>query len=136
MKKILFLLIAILASVNIANARAYNLGHYTATSFSIRTIAYDYYGNAYWTDWSRDYSCNIDIYFNSVPQIIITSNKTQIYNVIDATDEYYDSKGFLCYDFKVIDQDGDYGTVIMRSNNYFSQIYIKFANIMWVYEVK
>jgi len=137
MKKILFLLISILASVNIANARASALSHYTASSYSIKYVKYNF-GTPYWTDWSPDYSCNIDIYFIKVqpPQIIIESQEPQVYYVVDVSDDYYDSKGFQCYDLKVINKDGYKGTIWIRCGPYYTQIYVMFADIMWVYEVR
>jgi hypothetical protein len=52
------------------------------------------------------------------------------------TDPYYDDGGGVQIKFSVIDQDGDRGTVRLRiQNDGNSQLYVDFADIMWVYNV-
>ena len=68
--------------------------------------------------------------------ITIYSNKTQVYKVYTCSDAYYDNEGGVQVKFTVIDQDGDRGTVRLRvQSDGASQIYVDFADIMWVYNV-
>jgi len=136
MKKIIFLMTLLLTTTGIASARVQAISQLTATSFSIRTLEHNYYGGTYWTDWSRDMSCCIDIYLTNTDQIIIDSNTTQIYNILGDLDRYRDHQGNDCCSFTVRDQDGDRGTIILRTGRGYGQLYVKFANVMWVYEVE
>ncbi len=134
MKKSIIMLVMLLSAVTFAQAN--NVKTMTATSFSVRFIENSYYGS-YWTDWSRDMSCYIGVYFDaSTDQIIIDSRETQVYNVYKAGDTYYDRQRNKCLDFKVIDQDGDRGTITLRSGRDWTQLYVRFSNVEWVYEVR
>jgi|GEM_PF-3291993 len=137
MKKTLFLMMLLLTTASIANARVQALLQLTATSFSYRTLETNYYGYTYWTDWSSDMSCCLDIVVTNTDQIIIYSESQQIYNVLDGGDEYRDNQGNMCYSFSVRDQDGDRGTITLRlTGGGYGQLYVQFSNIMWVYEVQ
>jgi len=136
MKKVLFLMLLLVATTAIANARVQSVSQLTATSFSIRTLERSYYGGTHWGDWSRDMSCCIDIYLTNTDQIIIDSNTPQIYNILGDFERYRDRQGYDCCSFPVRDQDGDRGTILLRSGHGYGQLYVKFANVMWVYEVK
>lgn len=134
MKKFIIMSVMLLSAV--AFAQAGNVQSMTATSFSVRYVENSYYGS-YWTDWSRNVSCYLDVYIDTrTDQIIIASQETQIYNIYAAGKSYYDRQRNECCDFKVVDQDGDYGTITLRAGKDWAQIYVRFSNIEWVYEVR
>lgn len=93
--------------------------------------------NGYWTSWSDWERCICDVKFDLDRDIIVIySNETQVYKVLYTMTPPRDSSGTQVQ-FKVIDQDGDYGTLRLRvENNGNSQIYIDFADVMWVYNVR
>lgn len=106
---------------------------YKANSYAYKQM--NNYG--YWTNWSNWIPCNIDLkidWDNDI--IVIYSNKVQKYIVTDIVGNYTDSSNGKIAEFKVIDQDYDYGNIRLRiEQNGNSQIYIDFANIMWVYNI-
>lgn len=134
MKKFIIMLVMLLSTATFAQAG--NVRSLTATSFSVRYLVGSYY-SSYWTDWSRDMSCYIDVYFDSrTDQIIIDSRETQVYNIYSSGSTYYDRQRNECCDFKVIDQDGDRGTITLRVGRNWAQIYVRFSNIEWMYNVQ
>lgn len=104
---------------------------YKATEFAVRVV-----DNGRWTDWSDWASVNIKIKFDIDNDIIIIySNETQIYKILESVDPPYDPGG-VSIKFRVIDQDYDKGSLRLRvQNNGTSQIYIDFADVSWVYNV-
>lgn len=104
---------------------------YKATEFAVRVV-----DNGRWTDWSDWASVNIKIKFDiDNDMIIIYSNETQIYKILESVDPPYDPGG-VSIKFRVIDQDYDKGSLRLRvQNNGTSQIYIDFADVSWVYNV-
>lgn len=110
---------------------------YKTTSMAIKYKRYNsYYGQYYWTDWSDWERCVLNVKFDlNSDQIIIYSNKTQIYTVLYTEDQPRDNSGSQIR-FKIIDQDNDIGYLRLRiENNGNSQIYIDFNDVMWVYNV-
>lgn len=107
---------------------------YRATSYAYK------YTNAYgnWTEWTDWMSCNINICFDMDDDVItIYSNKTQIYVITDIKGSGSDHQGGQYVAYRVIDQDYDYGTIRLRvESNGNSQLYVDFANVMWVYNVR
>lgn len=105
---------------------------YRTTSFAYKQKAS--YG---WTNWSNWEKSNLQVSIDLDNDIIkIYSNKIQTYIVTEARDAYRDSSDGVTVEFGVIDQDYDRGTVRLRvERNGNSQIYVDFANIMWVYNV-
>ena len=134
MKKFIIMSVMLLSAM--ASAQAGNVQSMTATSFSVRYVENSYYG-LYWTEWSRNMSCYLDVYIDTrTDQIIIDSQETQIYNIYAAGKTYYDRQRNECCDFKVVDQDGDYGTITLRAGGNWAQLYVRFSNIEWMYEVR
>ena len=130
MKK-LFLLFLMALTFTMVKAQTYR---YNATSFAYKAVnSYGYWTN--WTDWE---SCNVPIvmdYDNDV--VTIYSNKTQIYRITKYIRKYTDSSGGSQVEFNFVDQDYDKGVMRLRiERNGNSQMYIDFANIMWVYNVR
>ena len=130
MKK-LFLLFFIALTFTIVKAQTYR---YNATSFAYKVV--NSYGS--WTNWTDWESCNVPIvmdYDNDV--VTIYSNKTQIYRITKYIRKYTDSSGGSQVEFNFVDQDYDKGVMRLRiERNGNSQMYIDFANIMWVYNVR
>lgn len=112
--------------------QAQDIQWFKATSLSYRYI--NDYGN--WTNWSKWEKCDVKIKFElDEDWIVIYSNKTQVYKVIQLVDPPYDATGNTIK-FQVIDGDGDYGFVRLRiENNGNSQLYVDFENVSWVYNV-
>ena len=134
MKKLMILMVMLLSAVSFAQAG--NVRSLTATSFSVRYLAGSYY-SSYWTDWSRDMSCYIDVFIDTrTDQIIIDSRETQVYNIYSTGRTYYDRQRNECCDFKVIDQDGDRDTITLRAGRDWAQIYVRFSNVEWMYNVQ
>lgn len=124
MKKVLVLLIlAFTCSMGFAQ----QIAKFRSTELAIKM-------DGEWSDWMKS-SVNITMDFNN-DKIIIYSDKTQIYRVLEQLEAPYDATGEQIA-FKVIDQDCDYGRVRLRiENNGNSQIYVDFADISWVYNVR
>jgi hypothetical protein len=88
-----------------------------------------------WTDWE---SSNVLITINFTTDVVkIYSPKTQIYKIIEFTRRFTDNSGGSQVEFKFIDQDYDRGTMRLRiERNGNSQLYVEFADIIWVYNVR
>lgn len=112
-----------------SNARADNIEYYNAYQYSQKLVT-----DSYWDSWTH---VNILITFNyTTDKIIIYSNKIQVYSIYNY-DIYYDNDGEKVLRFYFIDQDYDKGTMrLMVRPSGTSQIYVDFANISWVYNVK
>ena len=68
--------------------------------------------------------------------IEILSPKAQIYNITEYNDFYIDKDGGRTAKFSFVDQDGYRGVIrlcIEKNGN--SQMYVEYANIMWVYNL-
>lgn len=130
MKKIILMFLMVF-TITMASAQTY---YYTATSFACKVT--NSYGN--WSDWSDWQSCNILVTINFTNDVVtIYSNKTQVYNITKYVRNYTDYSGGSQLEFKFIDQDYDRGTMRLRiEKNGNSQMYIDFANAMWVYNVR
>ena len=135
MKKFLIILVTLL-TFNISTCLA-QVQWYKTVSVAYKVKKYDNYYREYrWTNWSnwRKCVCEVKIDLNR-DIIVIYSNETQIYKVLSIEAPPIDTSGKQVK-FSVIDQDGDFGTLRLRvENNGNSQIYIDFADIMWVYNV-
>lgn len=127
MKRFL-MIFALLLSIVAANAQ---VQYYRSTAYAQSNV---YNGRYVWSDWQ---SSNMTITINlNTDMITIYSPRTQIYRVVSAGDAYNDSNGGRQVSFKVIDQDGDRGTIRLRiESNGNSQIYVDFSNVAWVYNV-
>lgn len=126
MKK--FILVIMFGLLHFGIAQAQQIQWYKATEFAYKI------GNNNWSDWEK---VSINIKFDlSNDLVYIYSNKTQIYKVVRQLSSPYDNSGTQIR-YQVIDQDGDTGHLRLRiENSGNSQIYIDFADISWVYNVK
>lgn len=134
MKKLLtvFILMFVMCFATSHTADA-QVQHYRTTAFAYKQK--DNNGN--WTKWSDWEDSDLIVTIELTNDVIkIYSPKTQTYKVLSDESTPSDSSGKQVK-FRVIDQDGDYGYVRLRiENNGNSQIYVDFANVMWVYNVK
>lgn len=128
MKRILIIIMFGLFCVRATQAQTQ---WFKATEFAVRVV-----NNGYWTKWSDWESVDINIKFDlSNDLIIIYSQETQIYKVLEQVKSPYDSNGTQVK-FRVLDQDYDKGFLRLRvENNGNSQIYVDYADISWVYNV-
>lgn len=128
MKRILIIIMFGLFCVGAVQAQTQ---WFKATEFAVKVV-----DNGIWTKWSDWESVDINIKFDlSNDLIIIYSQETQIYKVLEQVKSPYDSNGTQVK-FKVLDQDYDKGFLRLRvENNGNSQIYVDYADISWVYNV-
>lgn len=125
------LLVALLLTLTVFAASSQVLGFRT-TSYQERQLTG--YG---WTGWSSPQGSNMTLTIDLDNDIVkIYSPRTQTYRIISYEGTYMDSDGDQTAKYKFIDQDGDRGTMrlVMRRNGK-SEVYIDFANVMWVYSV-
>ena len=131
MKKIAFIFMFIMSMLftTTVNAQTY---YYRTTGFAIK-----YYNGYSWGDWSNWQQSSMKMKIDLDNDIIVIySNKTQIYKVIENSGTYTDESGGQQVKFYIIDQDNDYGYIRLRiERNGNSQIYLDFADVMWVYNV-
>lgn len=131
MKKILVLFM-VLFGMTICNAQRYDG---ITKTLSVRIL--QDYG---WSNWSKPELARVRIVVNpEASKVIIYSKSPQIYNILCAESHYYDSTDNIkseCWEYKVLDQDGDIGTLVARYSKNWIQIYIRFADIQWVYYIE
>ena len=134
MRKLIILLMLLIASFTMpieANAQTYS---YRSFQFSYKQLT-DY---GIWTNWSKWEDSNLLITINYDDDVIkIYSKMMQIYVITGYSDSYTDDSGGRQVKFNFVDQDGDKGTIRLRiEKNGNSQLYVDFADIMWVYNVR
>lgn len=111
----------------------------SAEVLKFRTTSYTYKtNNGYrWSDWKPYQNSNMLVAIDlSNDIVVIDSPKRQIYTVYSYEGSYTDRDGDTTIVFKFVDQDGDYGKMrLVQRRSGKSEIYIDFANIIWVYSV-
>ena len=129
MKKILLILMVMFS----VNAVAADIYIYKTTAFAMKQVV-----NGRWTDWSDWEKSDMYVTINMDNDVIkIFSPGTQVYKITDYIRKYTDSSGGEQVEYRFIDQDGDRGALRLRiEKNGNSQLYIDFADVMWVYNVK
>lgn len=112
---------------------AQNRISFTATFLAVAEIN-QYSGRYSWSNWQR---CDVTIIMDLQNDVIyIYSQSPQRYTVITDGVTSYDNGGGKQVSYKVVDQDGDRGTLRLRQeSNGNSQIYVDFADVAWVYNV-
>lgn len=110
----------------------------SAQTLRFKTQAYSqrdmFYGM--WAEWSNWESSNMSITMDLDSDLItIYSPRVQYYKITQYVGNYIDN-GASIAEYKMIDQDGDRGTLLLviKADGQ-SEIYIKFANIQWAYVV-
>lgn len=114
----------------------------TVSSFAINTHRYNYIGYTYsqkiynentktWSKWSSIVPTSVKIIVDySENIIVIFSNKIQLYKIIDK--ETILLKDDISYKMTVVDMDTDNALITL----YKKQLFIEYANLMWVYNLK
>ena len=130
MKRFLLMLVMVF-TVTYVSAQIYS---YRTTEFAFKTMnSYGSWNN--WTDWESS-DVLITINFNT-DVVTIYSPKTQVYKITEFTRKFTDNSGGNQVEFRFIDQDYDRGTMRLRiERNGNSQLYVEFANVIWVYNVR
>lgn len=129
MKKLLtlisFLLVSLIGYSQVMGFRT--------TAYAQKEKVYGYWSS--WSDWEdSDMLLTIDL---NTDVVTIYSPRTQIYSIYNVEDPYYDSDGDYNLVLKFIDQDYDRGTMrLLQRVSGASEVYIEFANVMWVYRVR
>ena len=131
MKKFL-LLFAIMLTMAIGTASAQTYV-YRTTAFAMKQVnSYGYWTN--WTDW-QDSDMLITINLDA-DVVKVYSPMTQVYRITKYVGTYKDNSGGTQIEYTFVDQDGDVGKLRLRKErNNNIQIYIEFADVMWVYNV-
>lgn len=90
-----------------------------------------------WTDWRPYQSSNMLLVIDIDRDLVtIHSPKIQRYKIIEYEGTYTDYDGDQTMQYRFIDNDGDLGVMrLMQRRNGKSEVYIQFANIIWVYSV-
>lgn len=127
MKKIIIALCFLLSTI-ILSAETLR---FKTTGFSYRER--NFYS---WSNWKSE-SSNIKIVLSN-DILTIYSPTIQIYTLYNAQDPYQDNDGDYILKSNFIDQDGDKGEfdLIYRWRDDMWQMYIRFNNIQWVYDVE
>jgi hypothetical protein len=129
MKKLYTMLIVMLITIPCFAQTEY----FTAYQYSSKVMM----NNGQWSNWldwiSTDINVKIDF---DKAKIIIYSNEPQIYRLIEEVETPYDDGGQQIK-YRMIDQDGDYGSIRFRKQyNGTIQLYIDYADIKWVYNIE
>lgn len=109
----------------------------SATTIRFKATEFNYRERTYysWSNWKSE-SCNIRI--DMVDNyLVIHSLKTQAYYLYNLQDAYTDADGDCILESNFIDQDGNKGefNLIYRVVDGMWQLYIRFSDIQWVYNV-
>lgn len=92
-----------------------------------------------WSDWSKWEEVDILITIDPInDRIKIFSKEEQVYDIIKSYDESYDNDGDKTLKWQCVNEDGlkcNIRLVKLYSQNGQSQLYIDFADMMWVYNI-
>lgn len=109
----------------------------SATTMTFKSTGFSYRERNYysWSNW-RSESSNVTIMMMD-NILIIYSPIVQTYDLYNLQDPYQDVDGDWILKSNFIDQDGDIGefNLIYRWEDEMWQMYIRFNNIQWVYDV-
>lgn len=109
----------------------------SATTMTFKSTGFSYRERNYysWSNW-RSESSNVTIMMMD-NILIIYSPTVQTYDLYNLQDPYQDVDGDWILKSNFIDQDGDIGefNLIYRWEDEMWQMYIRFNNIQWVYDV-
>ena len=130
MKRVLLFLVLLFGILVVSDAQVYR---YRTTDFAWKKV--NSYGN--WTNWSDWQDSDMLITINLNTDVVkVYSPETQTYRITKHLRNFVDNSGGKQAEYRFIDQDGDSGSMRLRvEKNGNTQLYIEFANIMWVYNV-
>lgn len=96
------------------------------------------YSNGVWSNWTDWQDSDMYITMNLETDVVkVFSPETQVYRITEHVRNYTDDSGGKQAEYRFIDQDGDRGSMRLRiEKNGNNQIYIEFADVMWVYNVR
>ena len=128
MKKLILLLLFMMSSI-LVEAQIY---YFRTTEFASK-----YKTGSSWTSWSNWQGSDMLMTMNFNTDVVtIYSPQTQVYRIIKYIRNYTDNSGGQQMEFSFIDQDNDRGHMRLRiERNGNSQVYIDFANLVFVYNV-
>lgn len=101
-----------------------------------KTLSVRILQNHKWSRWMSSKVRVLLIIDADRSKVTIYSKGTQIYDIISQDSHYFDTTEGIrseCWEYSVIDQDGDIGTLVVRYGASWVQVYIRFADIQWVY---
>lgn len=129
MKKLYTMLIVMLITIPCFAQTEY----FTAYQYSSKVMM----NNGQWSNWLDWIATDIDVKIDfDKAKIVIYSNEPQIYRLIEEVEAPYDDGGQQIK-YRMIDQDGDYGSIRFRKQyNGTIQLYIDYADIKWVYNIE
>ena len=107
--------------------------YFTAYQYSSKVMM----NNGQWSNWLDWIATDIDVKIDfDKAKIVIYSNEPQIYRLIEEVEAPYNDGGQQIK-YRMIDQDGDYGSIRFRKQyNGTIQLYIDYADIKWVYNIE
>ena len=129
MKKLYTMLIVMLITIPCFAQTEY----FTAYQYSSKVMM----NNGQWSNWLDWIATDIDVKIDfDKAKIVIYSNEPQIYRLIEEVEAPYNDGGQQIK-YRMIDQDGDYGSIRFRKQyNGTIQLYIDYADIKWVYNIE
>ena len=140
MKQLILSLLILLQTITIGNEIHYF--YLERGCYSYRTTGFAYkeaitIGES-WGEWSEWMASNIPVTINLDDDVIIVYSKMrQTFRILRYVGEYPDDMGGEQYEWKAIDQDNDRCRIRFRVDiNGKRQLYIEYANIKWVYNLK
>jgi hypothetical protein len=93
-----------------------------------------------WSKWSDPTENNILIVFDiDKERISIYSKETQVYDIFKSYSKFTDDDGDDTYEYACVDADGircHVRWVKLNSQNGRLQVYVDYADMMWMYNVK
>lgn len=126
-------LLTLMLIIGCFTSKAQSQMSFTATSLAIATVN-EYTGQYTWSAWQQTRTPIVFDLMNDV--VYIYSNSPQRYTLVSDGREYVDSGGGRQVEYKIVDQDGDRGSLRLRiERNGNSQLYVDFADIAWCYNL-
>lgn len=111
-----------------------SIRYYFATEFAMKIVDNNREDLGEWSDWEES---GVPIIFNITKDIVeICSPKSQIYNITKYCGLTIEDDNSRIAKFNFINNEGYHGNMELRlCENGKSELYIVFANVMWVYNV-
>jgi hypothetical protein len=112
-----------------------NIQWYKTTAFASQT--YNYYTSS-WNNWSEWEKSDMNIKFDLTNDVIVIySPNVQVYTIFNTGATFTDTSGGKQVKFNAYDGEGDRADIRLRiEKNGNSQIYVDYADMRWVYNVR